>query len=474
MAMRTAGLVLLITVSVGFSQTEDHVVDDSVREWSKEWTAAQKKSLGERDDVLIRPGMVADRAKREVRFTAVGCGLSQGSPAEFFLVGAEGKDYESVLATPVLAAHLREGLEFIGMKAGLPFDPSVNRYWAKGERVMVNVEWQDGAETFRVPLEQMVLSARNEGALEPAGFVFTGSSWRTTPDGRKVFNADESGDIIANFNDYFALLDLPYRLARGEQYNELTANPEYVPDTRERVTVVMTPEYGAEKRRVREYRLRVAMSPDAATAADMTFAMEARNRTPAPDEPISGPLPVVLKQVEKETQAGHDLFVEVVFDGRLPLPSVRVVCQMLNILSNTGLLRIEPVKDEPYYQAFLPAELWRDRRRRPGQPLELHFGAAPGAPGELSGTLVHVEEKYNASGSEFKTHNYSFRDLGGLKRHLDGREKWVTSAMFAFPQPGMRYEQVVSVYRLIHDRFPSFYVMLPRHREGQVPDADGP
>jgi hypothetical protein len=84
-------------------------------------------------DILVLPGLVADRRGKHVDLMIESTGLGANEACEYLLVGP-GSDhaYEALLWSFASPADIHTALRFIGMPTGSPFDPSSLRYWSKG------------------------------------------------------------------------------------------------------------------------------------------------------------------------------------------------------------------------------------------------------------------------------------------------------------------------------------------------------
>ena len=71
------------------------------------------------DDILVLPGLVADRNNRRVDLMVEATGIEPGTIVEFLLIDADSsKGYEALLWSHARPSAIHRALQFIGMKPG--------------------------------------------------------------------------------------------------------------------------------------------------------------------------------------------------------------------------------------------------------------------------------------------------------------------------------------------------------------------
>ena len=355
------------------------------------------KAHGNDPDLLVRPGLLANRKEQWVRIWSRSTTVRYADAIEFFLIPQDsGKDYEALAVAFAKPSDVHAALEFIGMKPGRPIDYGRHQYWPKGERVLMTFEWdqppaedqKDAKPTLtRARAEDLILDVRNERPLPSTGFIFTGSYWFTSEEtGKRMYAADvmDSKSIASDFNDRSTVLDVPRQASKGAVYDTQRLNPAYRFAPGQPVLVTLEPEHKDGTKRVLDLKLQVSMpagSAGGAQAGKYTL-------TDADGKLAAGGHTFIhlLAAFGKLTDAGLDPYVTVDMDPAMPLRSVKQVFAVLQQLDTEKGIRLEaPPEGQLYYRAFFPDQEWRDRDKRLGKPWELHL-VEKGR--DVAGTLI--------------------------------------------------------------------------------------
>jgi hypothetical protein len=149
--------------------------------------------------------VVFDQKSREIRFPAR-INMVEGL-LEFLIVHEKGKVHESLLATTVSPTHLN--LAFTLLRYSPPKNsifcptktarcstefPDVPADVKAAARVRIDVEWNDGGKTRRVPANEWIQHAVKTTAMPAGPWVYGGSGFSKASSARK-----SSGDIVAIF-----------------------------------------------------------------------------------------------------------------------------------------------------------------------------------------------------------------------------------------------------------------------------------
>jgi hypothetical protein len=125
------------------------------------------------------------------------------------------------------------------MKPGRPVNYNENRYWPRGERVLMSVEWtpmiNDDIDRVKNPnkkvrAEELIIDTRTKKTLPLSGLVYTGSYViKAEEGGKEMFAADvsDSRSIASDYNERSTVLDVPYQWPQGQVYGALKPNPEH-------------------------------------------------------------------------------------------------------------------------------------------------------------------------------------------------------------------------------------------------------
>ncbi|MBM4148817.1 MAG: hypothetical protein FJ224_07215 [Lentisphaerae bacterium] len=380
--------------------------------------ARNAKAAEARDDLFVRPGLVADRTARRITVTAETMSLEY--PPEFLLVARESsRDYEAMAVSYAKPSDIHAALEFIGMKPGQPCEPEHMRFWPKGERVTVTATWQNAdGKAVAVRAEKLLFDSRLNSHIPEAGWVFTGSKRVHDPSrpGESAYEADTQDpcSIVPAYNAPGTVLDLPRRAAQGAEYGNIALNPEFKPPAGALINFAFEPERPADRPRVLDVALTVRA--DNAAGAAPVFDIEHAGE---PDWKGRGlTTPEAVRIFANLNAAGRDPFVTVRFADDLLLRQVRPVCKLLAAIESENGIRIEPPPEgRLYYRAFIPNEEFRDRNQRMAQPWELRLSS--GANG-ITGKLTQIIEKWpeNAVRPELELVHHDAPAPADLKRLL--------------------------------------------------------
>lgn len=387
-------------------------------------------------DMLVLPGLLADRRRQRVEVMAESTGLASNSIVEFILISETSQHgYEALGVSSAKPSDIHKALEFIGMQAGAPYDPRQLRMWPKGERVIVSLV-PAGAESNAAPLriERLILDNRTGTPLPEAGFVFTGSAAALLEDGAESpeYAADtwEPKAVISIYNEPYAVLDIPRLTRKSEVYGQQVVNPQSALDKGMLFSLCFEPEYKDGRKRVRELTLDVGLPPSSAsnamaktsTPAQVRIDVEAaafrladRDGSQLNKEPLPDGVRRALKELEAK---GCDPFVAVRFGPDLRLDAVRSACRAIAGLDEEAGMRVEPPgPGQLYFRAFLANEEWRKREKRAGQPWELVLTRKGGTvAGRL--TLVETLDESDLFNPQFKTTDFPVPDTQALGRTL--------------------------------------------------------
>ncbi len=116
---------------------------------------------------------------------------------EFIAVEPNGRDYESLLTLDCQPSELQFALVLIGCEPG-----AVPQQAKPGEKIgsslALELEWQAGGQTKRLPIEQALVERRTKQPPAALPWVFNGSYFTKSPiTDKEVFQADEERAFIA-------------------------------------------------------------------------------------------------------------------------------------------------------------------------------------------------------------------------------------------------------------------------------------
>ena len=372
---------------------------------------AKKKTFGANPDMRVKPGILANRKEKWIRVDAEASGLRSDYNCEFLMVAEKsGHAYESLLVSFAAPSDIHDALVFCGLKPGRPVDGNRFCLWPRGERAIVNVEWENG-KRYSARGESLLVNRDLGGPLPKDGFVFAGSVMRTppgNPTGEKVYAADsfEPCSIVSFYNDAETVMDVPRMAGQGKVYAVQFPNPEYPFRTGQLVRVTFEPEHKDGRTRVADLTLRVGPRESGKPVAGLPD-VAASLIGPAGTNLMAGArLQDTLPVFQGLAEQGRDAFVRVEFDGDLPLPVVHDIAVFLEAVDTEKGIRVEPPPaGHPFYRAFIPTESLRDRASRGIQPWELRLTEKDG---KLGGTMTLIEDKLNKDTYEWSTETRHF------------------------------------------------------------------
>jgi hypothetical protein len=440
--------------SLTFLACVAHAQQALLTEELRAWLAAQSAKAPEGAHILKRSALVADRDARRVEIFAVAMGLKGNEPMEFFLVGANGKDYESMGVTTAKASEVQEALIFIGMQPGRSINFRELQFWPRGDRVKASVSWETG-EGWSEPvrLERMLLDRRSEAHMPENGLVFVGSRYDEVGDPpRQEFGADNTGNIATTYNDPWTVLDVPYKYRQGEVYNSLIANPEYPLRHSQKLRVVLEPELPPGESRV--FSGTLTLSPGkSASAQDALFTV----KSSAGETVVSGVFAEFLDYLQPKV-GKIDMHLGIAADAAMPVAPLRELCALIRELEKQQILRPEGLAGQFYYEAFLPEDKWRVRENQASHPVELYL--APSKTEAVAGTFVYLEDIYEKSGKRQELLQWPFANAAELQELLTRREKWWTDDVFLFAKEDASYASVQAVHETVKQLLPTAFVFV--------------
>ncbi len=414
-------------------------------------------------DMLVRPGLLASKKDKRVKIWGRATGLPGNDIAEFFLITADsGKDYESMGISFAKPSDVHAALEFIGMKSGQGCNYGLNRFWPKGERVFMTMQWDEpgkdgGKPTARsVRAEDLVIDSRTNKTLPASGFVFVGSYTFKSEDGKTLYAADvtDSRSIASDFNDPATVLDVPRQAPKSQVYGVLRVNAAYRLAPDQPLLVTLEPEHKDGKLRVRDLTLAISMPSGGTTAQQAKYVL----MEPGGKQINSGDTLIhLLAALGNITEAGQDPFVTLQVDDAMPLAGVRQVYELLMKMDNEQGIRIDPPPaGQLYYRAFFPSDEWRDRKKRLGRPWELHL-VEKGR--QVAATLILPADEIDNNGGKG---NLSFTVGSGdeAAKILVEKSNRFSQIVYIFAPRSMHYGELMAFIRPAMKTHPMMYVFF--------------
>jgi hypothetical protein len=318
-----------------------------------------------------------------------------------------------------------------------------------------------GGAAQEVAAEDLLFDTRTGKPLPRTGWVFTGSRWlEAEGDAPRRYAADAAGPnaIASTYNDAGTVLDLPWRAGQGEVYGKIVANPDHLLPKKQAVHVWFRPEPGRDRPRTRE--LTLAVAPAAGGAANglpgVAFTLRDTNSALRQDAGSTA----LLAAFGEITEAGQEPFVALQFATNLTLGAVREACRFLSGVEGERGIRVEPPPaGQPYYQAFLPSESFRERAKRPVQPWELHLSLDQG---RVKALLRQIDEQWpdGAEAPVYKVEELEVASPGPLPGLLARKRN--PAVVLVFAPTELTYGALLAYTEPAQRSHPTLYVYLPR------------
>ncbi len=407
--MRLQCMILLILVQTAWTQEELPAYRTNNLAAVQRLFEQELADYAGNTNVMVLPGVRADRTTRQVTLQAEATGLTAHDIAEFYIIAPHsGNDYEALSLSFATAGDVDRALRFIGLTPGLCVDYNAYRFWAKGERVTASVR-RHGTNTAGQPIESFLIDEPTGKPLAPDGLVYVQAStdWvrKTDQPDRHPVDADTRGSIAANYNEPCTLLDVPRAAPQSEVYSRQTVNPEHGFAPGERLEIVLTPELPAGQLRVQDLHLSVhAAAAATQSLVSLTFALSNSTDRSA----LTGlNMNDFLESVTALRQQRKDPFVSLHIDPDVQIDALKAFCLILASIETDHGIRMEPpLPGHLYYKAYMPDESLRDRDQRIMQPAELNFVGT--TEGSVSVSLLEIIEHWHDEDVRptltFKTH----------------------------------------------------------------------
>ncbi len=457
----------LVLVALGAAAQDEFDVHGPVATGGPRAREAYEANRAEHEgnpDVLVLPGLVADRKARTVEVLAESTGLRAGETIEFLLIDSgSAHGYEAVLWSHAKPSDVHRALEFIGLEPGSPVNPAALRFWAHGDPVILTVRTEAG-DAF--PIEQMILDREENDTLPEEGFIFTGSMRVPPPDGRgdPIYAADvyDPRSVASIYNEPTAVLDIPRQVDQSEVFGNQVVNPEIVLDHGTLVTVVMTPAPEDARPPRRDLELSVDRPEgEAATVYRLTDAAD----TVLAESPG---LTEALREVLGPQEDGGMTFLTLSLGDRVPVTDAARTATLVGMMEMMGRVRVHPPVDgELYYRAFTPSRQWREPAGRPAQPWEIHLSREDDA---LRGEMVWHETVWPEAGftPTFERHAFPVPDPAAVRARLDtsAREREeagqrpLPAVLLVFTPPDLTYGEVRAFVRPSLETHGTVYVFV--------------
>lgn len=431
-------------------------------------------------------GIGIDREQRRVTVPARTTEVWAQDPVEFILIPLEsGKDYEALAVTRISPSAVHRALEEIGLKPGRPVNERMTRFWPRGARLRIMVEWQDEeGEPRRERVGALLLDRRTGEPLPDEGFLFTGSRMITIEGEEKpVYAADrfEPMSIISTYNDPETVIDLPYQAGQDVQYGNIIKAPgDDLPKGTE-VRFIIEPWPGPHA----DPAIDIHMDVGQKTAQDRTEPVIQVKLREHGGRPVIAARPSrfpwirvnmagrigqekvmssadVITYLGDLAQQGYWPYVHVYFGDDLKIPLAAAFCRLLSLIDSPRGIRVdERPENHLYYRALVPHAGLYDREDRGLQPPELHLRREDGV---LSAMVKEIRREWDSELSRFGPieiieHPLSSPDrLGDVLKETGTRLR----ILLVYTGADVTYGDVMKYLLQVMDDYPTIFVLPPQ------------
>ena len=188
------------------------------------------------------PQLEFDAEAKQVR---VACeSVNVEAPLEFFCVGINGPDHETVLRSRVRPSDLHTALLAIGLKPGSPVTfVEKEKRWEPphGDRIKITCEWEKDGKTVTVPAHRMMRDLKTKKEMPETSWIFAGSRTVRDGDDNPNYAADVTGYIVSIVNFDLTLIDVPELASNSNETLEWECNRDLVPPRGTKVTMILEP-----------------------------------------------------------------------------------------------------------------------------------------------------------------------------------------------------------------------------------------
>jgi hypothetical protein len=408
---------------------------------------ANRKAFEGNAEVLVQPGVVADRKAKRLLVDVQTTGVEEGKPIEFLAIADNsGHGYESFLVAFAAPSAVHRALEFIGMKPGRPINPARFQFWPRGERVVASMtSGPDAPPEKALRMEKMMVDRATGKALPELGYAFVGSVTvepERARDGNR-YGADvfEPNSIVSIYNEPSTVLDVPKRAAKGDVYEKQVVGRAGVFPADRLCRLVIEPERKDGVVRVMDAVLEVSAAAGVTNVGpeSLTMRLTQAGAPVATNTTFRG----LVEAVVALNAAGRDVHTEVRFGPEMTIGAARTAAEVLEAFDSEKGIRVEaPPAGEVYYRAFLPDEKLRARENRMEQPWELFLRKSETG---VSGQLVKVTEHWNKETmkSTFDSEAFPVADGAALRRTVDEKGSGLP-VLLVFAPPSLRYSELMS------------------------------
>lgn len=181
---------------------------------------------------LQLPGIKVDLKKKMIDVDAKVV-LREGM-LELVACTPDTKEHEAILSLGAKAQHIHLSLLLLGAKPGRPTpwvqleDNTLKRLLPQGDKVKVSLVFQEDGQEVDVPISRFIVNSKGKHTAS-SEFLFAGSVLTKLEDGRMIYEADESGNVISLVSFGDEMLVTPDPAMNDYSTLDYFADPQNIP-----------------------------------------------------------------------------------------------------------------------------------------------------------------------------------------------------------------------------------------------------
>jgi hypothetical protein len=181
---------------------------------------------------LQLPGIKVDLKKKMVDVDAKVV-LREGM-LELVACTPDTKEHEAILSLGAKAQHIHLSLLLLGAKPGRPTpwvqleDNTLKRLLPQGDKVRVSLVFEEDGQEADVPISRFIVNSKGKHTAS-SEFLFAGSVLTKLEDGRMIYEADQSGNVISLVSFGDEMLVTPDPAMNDYSTLDYFADPQNIP-----------------------------------------------------------------------------------------------------------------------------------------------------------------------------------------------------------------------------------------------------
>lgn len=383
-------------------------------------------------------------SKGKVRFLAQAAGVDANATVEFAVCSLSSeKDYETLFIALSDAADVCKALEASGAAPGVPPDNLSARFWPTGTGLKFFAINTTTGKTNSledcITINKSFLPEAEADSFTFDSVVYTGG--QRTGNNSRTASEDSSGAIFALYSMPQAPLLLQFPLDQSSTYGAFRAKSKMPKD--DLYEIVLEIKDGAP-----------STTQNALILPDGTVTLPAGEKIPLAEFIEKS------KNANKTGTHGKQL-TTFAFDRKVELYNAVKAAGIL-LACNGSVLSINGnAPGQIPLEAYLPDEKWRDRTKRPMQPIEIRLGEKK--------TVTCIDEDWSKEGLEpaISTRSAGFNNAADLSKAVSSLGKNTASAnvFFIYAPEKTFIGEILDTAKAADDGRSIFYVFAENKKQ---------